>query len=332
MASDGIWVLSMAEISNGLLSATRSLSFSLFRARGNFITKLALVSKLWADVFKKIGIVSRLDNEEALRLASEVYRSILRMKLIAVPEEELARARNLSGGTQLKDMDVDMIVSIGGDGTVLKTSMLMPKPETPLMAVNMGRRGYLADVEPENALKAISACVNGRCRTEKRMKLKVTLDGVRPTEGLNEVLVAPSLPYKMLDLHIEVGGYALPECRADGFIVATPTGSTAHAFSAGGPILDPGMDACVLAFICPVEQIHPVVVGADKNICIRLTNSNQASIIIDGRARHELKSGSKVTISKSDHRSFFLRYGGSKIHKNLLRFPLAEIESESAGT
>ncbi len=283
-------------------------------------------------MFKRIGIVSRLDNEEALRLASEIYRFIMRMKLIAVPEEEFARAKNLSGGRLLKDMDVDMIVSIGGDGTVLKTSMLMPRPETPVLAVNMGRRGYLAEVEPGDALKAIDDCLSGRCRMEERMKLKVSMEILPPFEGLNEVLIAPLLPYKMLDMHVEVGGYELPRCRADGFIVATPTGSTAHAFSAGGPILDPELDAFVLAFICPVEPVHPVVVGADKSIRVWLTNSNQASIVVDGRVRHELKSGSKVEISKSDHRSVFLRFGKPKTRKNLLRFPLAEIErSESAG-
>lgn len=285
-------------------------------------------------MFRKIGIVSRLDNEEAVKLASDIHRFIVRKKLDAFPEEEFARMRALDKGTPLKEMDVDMIVTIGGDGTVLKTSMLMPTPETPMLAINMGRRGYLADVQPEDAMKAVDSCLAGKCRREEHMKLRVTMEKSRPVEGLNELLVAPILPYKMLDLQIQVGGYELVECRADGFIVATPIGSTAHAFSAGGPVLDPRLEAYVLAFICPVEPIHPVVVEADKDIAVRLAEpSERATVIVDGRYRRDITGSGEVKITKSDHRAVFLRFSKPSRRKTLLRFPLAEIErSEGTGT
>lgn len=285
------------------------------------------------SLFNKIGILSRLDNEQAVRVAVDIHRFVLRKKLVAVPEEEFARATNLDGGTPLKEMDVDLIVAVGGDGTVLKTSMLMPNPETPVMAVNMGRRGYLADVQPEDALKAVDACLAGKCRREEHMKLKVSMEGIQPVDGLNEVLIAPVLPYKMLDLQVDVGEYELVECRADGFIVATPTGSTAHAFSAGGPILDPRLEAYVLAFICPVEPIHPIVVGSDKNITVRLATSNErATVIVDGRYRQDLKNSTEAVISRSNQKSVFLRFSEPKARKSFLRFPLAEIgRSEGTG-
>ncbi|MFH0848336.1 MAG: NAD(+)/NADH kinase [archaeon] len=283
-------------------------------------------------MFNKIGIISRLDNEQAVKVAVDIHRFVVRKKLVAVPEEELALTANLDGGTPLKEMDVDMIITVGGDGTVLKTSMLMPNPTTPVMAVNMGRRGYLADVQPEDALKAVDACLAGKCHREEHMKLSVSIEGSPPVAGLNEVLIAPVLPYKMLDLQVDVGEYELVECRADGFIVATPTGSTAHAFSAGGPILDLALEAYVLAFICPMEPIHPIVVGSDKNIMVRLAAPNQrATVIVDGRYRQDLKNGTKAVISRSSEKAVFLRFSKLSARKSLLRFPLAET-GRSAGT
>jgi len=284
-------------------------------------------------LIKRIGVVSRLDDSEALETAANLFKFILGKRLVGIPEEEFARLKRLTGGKPLSEMRADLIVTVGGDGTVLKTSMLIPEADTPILAVNMGRRGYLTEVLPGQGREAINDCLKGRVRLEEHMKLSVVHDGGSSVDGLNEALFVPTLPHKMIALNIKVGGHDLVDCRADGLVVATPTGSTAHAFSAGGPVLDPSLDAFVLVFICPVDPIHPVVVPARKEIAIRLSNAaSQASVIVDGRHRRDLAPGKSILIKKSKRKAVFVRFDRPRIRRSLVRFPAVEIgKSESAG-
>jgi len=275
-----------------------------------------------ASLIKRIGVVSRLDDNDALEAATDLFKFIVGKGLVGIPEEEFARLKRLSGGNPLSEMKADLIVTVGGDGTVLKTSMLMPEPETPVLAVNMGRRGYLTEVSPEQARDAVSACLKGKIRLEEHMKLSMVHSSGSSVDGLNEALVAPALPYKMIDVNIKVGGYDLVDCRADGLIVATPTGSTAHAFSAGGPVLDPSLDAFVLVFVCPVDPIHPVVVPAKKEISIALKNAaSRAVVIVDGRHRQDLLPGTSILIRKSKRKAVFVRFDRPRVRRSLVRFP-----------
>ncbi len=285
-------------------------------------------------MISRIGFVSRLDDAEALETATGLFKFAVSKGLGAIPEEEFARLKHLSGGKPLSEMKVDLVVTVGGDGTVLKTSMLMSKPSTPILAVNMGRRGYLTEVSPEQARKAIGDCLAGRIRLEERMKLSMMHGSGISVDGLNEALVAPGLPYKMIDVKIGVGNSDLVECRADGLIVATPTGSTAHAYSAGGPVLDPSLDAFVLVFICPVDPLHPVVVPAKEDLSIQLNSSaSKAAVIVDGRHCQDLLPGASITIRKSKDKAVFVRFDSSRVRRSLVRFPAAEIgRSESAGS
>ena len=285
-------------------------------------------------MIRRIGVVSRLDDSDALETAADLFSFILSRGLTGIPEEEFARLKRLGGGKPLSEMKADLIVTVGGDGTVLKTSMLIPESETPILAVNMGRRGYLTEVSPEQGKEAIKDSLKGKIRLEEHMKLSVVHGSGSSIDGLNEALLAPAVPYKMMALNIKVGGHDLVDCRADGLIVATPTGSTAHAFSAGGPVLDPSLDAFVLVFICPVDPIHPVVVPAKKEISIKLSNAaSRASVVVDGRHHQDLAPGTSILIKKSKHKAVFVRFDRPRIKRSLVRFPAAGIgRSESAGS
>ena len=279
----------------------------------------------------KVGLVSRLDDPEALDVARTLARQLRKRGLSITTELEMAKRGQLGGGRELSDMRADLIVTVGGDGTVLKTCMTIPQPETPILAVNMGRRGYLTEVSPEQARSAINDCLKGKIRLEERMRLTLMHSSGIKIDGLNEALVAPALPYKMIDVEIKVGSDDLVDCRADGLIVATPTGSTAHAFSAGGPVLDPSLDAFVLVFICPVDPLHPVVVPANKDLCVRLKDgASRAAVIVDGRHRQDLLPGASITIRKSKNRAVFVKFDRSRVRRTLVRFPTVEtVRSES---
>jgi len=284
-------------------------------------------------LIKRVGVVSRLDDSDALETATDLFKFVLSKGLVGIPEEEFARLKRFSGGKPLSEMKTDLIVTVGGDGTVLKTSMLIPEPGTPILAVNRGRRGYLTEVAPEQGREAIRDCLKGKIRLEEHMKLSVLQSSGSSVDGLNEALLAPALPYKMIPVNIRVGGYDLVDCRADGLIVATPTGSTAHAFSAGGPVLDPSLDAFVLVFVCPVDPIHPVVVPAEREISIKLSDTaSHASVIVDGRHRQDLAPGASISIRKSKRKAVFVRFNRPRVRRSLVRFPAVEIRrSESAG-
>jgi NAD+ kinase len=188
--------------------------------------------------------------------------------------------------------------------------MTIPVQETPILAVNMGRRGYLTEVEPSKALRAIQQFTQGKCRLEKRAKLAVHLNGTHVVDALNELVVSSGSPAKMLDIGLGVGTKPLLNFRGDGLIVSTTTGSTAYALSAGGPIVDSTVDAFVLTFICPLEFLRPTVLSMDRSLSIQLNNPKlKALVVADGRFQRELTQDVKLSVWKAQHHAVFVRLG-----------------------
>jgi NAD+ kinase len=258
----------------------------------------------------KVGLVSRLDEPQALDVSSTLAKQLRRKGIAVAAELELARRGRLGGGRDLSDLKADLIVTVGGDGTVLKTAMTIPEPETPILAVNMGRRGYLTEVEPRKALQAVQLFMKGKCRLEKRSKLAVNLNGAHVVDALNELVVSSGSPSKMLDLRLAVDSEALLEVRGDGVIVSTATGSTAYALSAGGPVVDSSVDAFVVTFICPLEFLRPTVLSMERSLSIQLTNPKlKALVVADGRFQRELTQGVKLAVRKAKNHTVFVRLG-----------------------
>jgi NAD+ kinase len=186
--------------------------------------------------------------------------------------------------------------------------MSIPDPETPILAVNMGRRGYLTEVEPAKAFYAVQRFMKGKCRLERRIKLAVLLDGRHIVDALNELVVSSGSPSKMLDIQLAVDSTSLLSFRGDGLIVSTPTGSTAYSMSAGGPIVDSEVEAYVVTFICPLGFVRPTVVSMQRPLVIRLTNPKlRAPVVVDGRFQRELTQETKLEVKKAERCSVFVR-------------------------
>lgn len=276
----------------------------------------------------KVGLVSRLDDQKALDVSAALAKQLRKRGISVVVELELARRARLGGGTDLSDLKSDLIVTVGGDGTVLKTCMSIPKPETPILAVNMGRRGYLTEIEPRKAYHAINLFIEGKCRLEKRTKLAVFLNGLHVVDALNELVVSSGSPSKMLDLRLAVDSTPLLSFRGDGLIVATATGSTAYSLSAGGPVVDSSVEAFVISFICPLGHVRPTVVSMNKSLNIRLTNLKlKALVVADGRAQRELTANTSLEVKKSENHSVFVRLSSTPSLGSLVRLQ----EMERAG-
>jgi len=257
-----------------------------------------------------VGLVSRLDEPEALDVARNLARQLRKRGVSVIAESDLAKIGRLGGGTYLKELRADLVVTVGGDGTVLKTAMTLPEQETPILAVNMGRRGYLTEVEPGKAIGAVESFRKGNCRIEKRAKLAVDMNGTHIVDALNEVVVSSGSPAKMLDLRLAVESEELLRFRGDGVIVSTATGSTAYALSAGGPIVDSSVDAFVVTFICPLDFVRPTVVSMDRTLSIETaTPKLKVLIVADGRFQRELVRDVELRIRKSKHYTSFVRLG-----------------------
>jgi len=257
-----------------------------------------------------VGLVSRLDEPQALETAANLARQLRKKRISVIAELELAKRGRLGGGKDLSDLKADLMVTVGGDGTVLKTAMTIPDKETPILAVNMGRRGYLTEVEPNRALWAIQLFSKGKYRLEKRAKLAVDLNGTHVVDALNELVVSSGSPSKMLELRLGVDSVPLSQFRGDGVIVSTATGSTAYALSAGGPIVDSTVDAFVITFICPLDLVRPTVVSMERKLSIQMVNpKSKALVVADGRFQSELTRDVKLSIRKSKHYTTFVRLG-----------------------
>ncbi len=258
----------------------------------------------------RIGIVAKNESREALDMAKKVYRTLSDHGMTPVLEQQLSLASKLGKGQPLKTMDVDLMVTLGGDGTVLKTVREMPHWKTPILAVNLGRRGYLTEIEPEEFEESLSRWVNGDFQLEEQWRVTVSLNDQRLGECLNEALLLPTTVDKMLNIVAAQNGKRIIKARADGFMVATPTGSTAHSFSAGGPVLETSLNVLVMTLIAPLQPVRSLVVPADKKLTVRLEKPGPtATLVNDGNPVKQIGIGQTLGMKRSANNAYFVRFG-----------------------
>ncbi|MFQ6052952.1 MAG: NAD(+)/NADH kinase [Candidatus Bathyarchaeia archaeon] len=260
----------------------------------------------------KAGVISRTDLPEALAVARTIVEHLESRGVDIRVETETALALDRPEmNADLGEMDVDFIVAVGGDGTILRTAMLIPEPGTPILGVNLGSRGFLTEILPGEVEGSLDRVLEGDYIIDERVKLSsrcLQLGGAFP-DSLNEVLVASSLPSKVLEMSFIVDGEHIIDVQADGAIVATPTGSTAYSLSAGGSIVVPEVPAMILTAICPTSYFRSLVAPLSSRIRIELLKPKaDALAIVDGRVQTALKPRSTVEVWASPHRARFIRF------------------------
>lgn len=201
--------------------------------------------------------------------------------------------------------EADLLVAIGGDGTMLYANRLAAGAGLPLLGINRGRLGFLADIGTDEMLDRVSEVLAGQYCEEHRMMLQAELDGgSQPLHcmALNDVVLQRRETGRMLDFETWIDGVYVNTHGGDGLVVATPTGSTAYALSGGGPILHPGTGAIAVVPICPhTLSDRPLVVGADAEIEVRLVEyaDTRSEVICDGGVLGELLAGQRLRITKA---------------------------------
>ena len=258
----------------------------------------------------KWGLICKSKVKKAFSVARDVYEFLSDEDEVFV-EKNFAEEAGIKGHS-LEEINkkADIVVTVGGDGTILRTLEVVEKP---VFAINSGGMGFLAEVEFKYAIGGLKQVIDGRYNIEERAKLKITLDGKRLPDATNEVTVQTGKIAKIMYLQLFVENELLETLGADGVIIATPTGSTSYALSVGGPIMDPSVDAMIIAPLAPFRlSARPWVVPLNKKISIKLLpKSKETKLVIDGNYTERVTTGSNIVVTGSEKKARFVRFGES---------------------
>jgi NAD+ kinase len=277
----------------------------------------------------RAGVISRTDSVEALKITQRIIEILREQGVETIVETDTALALSLdTNNINLHDLDGDFVITVGGDGTILRAAMEMRTSHTPIFGVNMGRRGFLSEVSPDEIENAIHRVIKGEYFIEDSFKVKSREIGMDETfpDALNEVLIASRLPSKMLLMRLSVDGKYITDIQADGAIISSPTGSTAYNMSAGGSIIAPDLNALVLTVVCPYSYFKSLVVPASSIIRIELLKPRaDGMLIVDGRSYIALKPGSVIEATMSANKSRFIRFKPfySRIQRRLMHLQIS---------
>jgi NAD+ kinase len=245
--------------------------------------------------FKKIVIVGRPDDPRVKDPLKQLRAHLTKIGVTLLSSDEMDAA--------------DLVIAIGGDGTILYASRLARESGTPILGINRGRLGFLADVTPDEMLSSVDNVLHGRYSTDSRLLLEARLVPANGDErisyALNDVVLQRRETGRMVDFETHVDGQYVNTHSGDGLIIATPTGSTAYALSCGGPIIEPQLDAVVVVPVCPHTLTdRPIVISASQSVEVRLLqrDDTKAEITVDGFSMGGIKPGDKLQISAANNR------------------------------
>jgi NAD+ kinase len=255
---------------------------------------------------KKIGIISKTGHTEPLKILKELLPWLRKKGCDVYVDSDTASALHIEGyqRSQIPAM-ADFVVVLGGDGTMLSVARLIGEKGIPILGVNIGGLGFLTTVHKEDIFEILEKVIGGQCSVEERMMLTACV--LRHSECIaeylvvNDVVVNKGALARIIDLETYIDNDYIATFKADGLIVATPTGSTAYALSAGGPIVYPTLSSIILAPICPHTLTNrPIVLPDDVHVDIILKSMNEdVFLTIDGQVGFSLRQNDMVQVRKS---------------------------------
>ncbi len=209
-------------------------------------------------------------------------------------------------GRPLRSMDVDLVLAVGGDGTILRAFQMT---DAVLLGINSGSFGFLAEITGGEVDTYVPRAIRGDYRLEERLRILSTVDGRRIPDSLNEAVIHTAHVAKIRSFEVLVDGQPAERFRADGVIVATPTGSTSYAMSTGGPLVDPRVEALIVTAIAPFKpSFHPFVFPATSAVEVRVVKPKECTLVLDGQADVALKGSERLVFTKSDLPARFVRF------------------------
>jgi NAD+ kinase len=288
-----------------------------------------------AKQFKMVGLWGRLGEPSVAEPALQVLAHLKKRGIRVFAATQANAATKFEAVERVDESElaatVDLIVAIGGDGTLLAAARRVARHDVPLIGVNRGRLGFLTDITPEQMLEAIDRILDGDFLAEQRRLLHAQIvpqgrkeRAQRGMLALNDVVLQKGETGRMLDFVTNVDGVYVNTHRGDGLIVATPTGSTAYALSCGGPIIQPNVDAVVMVPICPhTLSDRPVVLPDSSRIEVlaETGDDSQAHVVCDGEELGRIDNQAKLLIRRADETVTLLHPRGYNYYE-LLRSKL----------
>lgn len=267
----------------------------------------------------KVVLICRLDDARALDYTKDLATFLRDEGHDVVFEEGTGAALNESG-VEFSRISGDIAVVVGGDGSMLLTIQRM-EHQIPVLGINWGEVGFLTDLEPEEAEEVFRRIDREGFGVDTRMRIQITVDGTPLGNALNEAVIATLRPAKMLRFSVLIDGIQAEEFRSDGLLISTPTGSTAYAMSAGGPIVDPRIAGFLLVPLAPyLLSSRPHIISTSRKVEIRLESEKPARLVLDGQLSLELHRESIIQCTKSPEPALFVDVGRSffeKVEKKL---------------
>jgi NAD+ kinase len=252
------------------------------------------------SAIRTVGLVAKYQEPKAAEMVRWLVPWLKQRGKRVLVENGLVRTAAISCTKKEMAAKADLIVSLGGDGTLLNIAPLVERPDVPILGVNLGGLGFITEVAADELESVLTKTLEGDYETEKRMTLEVRVQSkngkVHRFRVLNDAVIAKGARSRIIHLETYIGDDFLCTYRADGLIISTPTGSTAYSLAAGGPILEPALGAIILTPICPHTLTHrPIVVPSTPAIHVTLRSSGDTVILVpDGQQGVRLDNGDKV--------------------------------------
>ena len=278
---------------------------------------------------KRIGIIAKPHKPEARTILQELLPWLEGRGVEAILDEDTAGLAGKSGGQPKADLPglVDLLLVLGGDGTLLSVARLVGARDVPILGINLGGLGFLTEVTLEEIYATLDAVLQGTYGVTQRILLSVAVrrQGERIGEyiALNDAVINKGTLARMIELEIHIDGQYVTTFRADGLILSTPTGSTAYCLAAGGPIVYPTLRALVLAPICPhMLTFRPLVIPDTTKVeIVQVSADENAYLTVDGQVGFTLRHRDVIEVGRSDHTITLIKAPG-KNYFQILRAKL----------
>jgi NAD+ kinase len=275
----------------------------------------------------RVHLLVNYHRPDALQAASAAAKDIASRNCQVAADAETAKRLNVSVVADTSLPDADLVVTFGGDGTLIRAASLCSEKGTPILGVYYGRFGFVTQCQAEDVTACIESMLDGRATIEERMMLQTDLlrssKPVTTLHSLNEMVLQREVTSRMMIFEVKVDGNPLTRYPADGVLVATPTGSTGYNLSCNGPILHPGVHALILTAIAPhTLSARPLVLRSESVVEFSVRTAGDAVLSTDGQVRLHLLSGDMVRVSKSPRVTRLVSLGNDdflmKLSKRLL--------------
>lgn len=263
---------------------------------------------------KKIGIFAKVQDPRCREVACELLCWLRDRGLTPLVEKRLSRYLESEDGVEGEEIPslADLVVVLGGDGTLISVARLVGKREVPILGVNLGSLGFLTEIPVSGIYAALESYLSGAYTISERMMLSVELlrgdMKIGTWEALNDAVINKGAPAKIVTMDASVDGSFLATFKADGLIVSSPTGSTGYSLSANGPIVDPTLDCLLITPICSHTLTNrPIVMGAGTEITITLDSQvENVMLTLDGQVGIPLEYLDVIVVRKAEHRTHLI--------------------------